>query len=137
MAGSIHNFQEFEVVFLRKWEHKRKSLQLLTKYNNLKRRFNESVQKFSRKFMKTYESIPTNVKPPPRATKLHYEDAFDNEFTLLLRERISTSLRDMMDNAIEVEVNLLASNKTKWKNDNRRVKEEAQDSTSQSSADIQ
>ena len=29
-ARSIHDFQEFEVVFLRKWEHKINSLQLLT-----------------------------------------------------------------------------------------------------------
>ena len=42
----------------------------------------------------------------------------------------------MMDDAIEVEVNLLASNKTKQNNENRRVKEEAQASTSQFSADI-
>ena len=80
--------------------------------------------------MRTYESIPPDVKPPPRATKLYYADAFDSEFTLLLRERISISLTDMMDDAIEVEVNLLASNKTKKKNENTRVKEEAQASTS-------
>ena len=41
-----------------------------------------------------------------------------------------------MDDSIEVEVNLLESNKTKKKNDNRRVKEEAQASTISSSADI-
>ena len=29
-VGSIHDFQEFEAVFLRKWERKKKSLQLLT-----------------------------------------------------------------------------------------------------------
>ena len=39
----------------------------------------------------------------------------------------------MMEDAIEVEVNLSSSNKTKQRGDNRRVKEEAQVSTSQSS----
>ena len=29
-AGSIHNFQQFQDVFLRKWETKKNSLQLLT-----------------------------------------------------------------------------------------------------------
>ena len=86
--------------------------------------------------MRTYESIPVDVKPPPGAAKLNYEDAFDSEFTLLLRERRFASLEDMMDDAIEVEFNFLTSNKTKQKNENRRVKEEAQASTSQSSADI-
>ena len=65
IVGSIHNFQEFEVVFFRKWEHKRKSLQLLTQYNNLKRGVNESVQDFSSRFMKTNESIPAKILNHP------------------------------------------------------------------------
>ena len=56
-----------------------------------------------------------------------------SEFTLFLRETRFVSLTDMMDDAIEVEVNLIASNKTKQRNDTRRVKEEEpQASTSQS-----
>ena len=85
--------------------------------------------------MRTYEFIPTNVKPPPGAAKLHYANAFDSEFTLLLRERRSTSLENMIQDVIEVEVNLSTSNKTKQRGDNRRVKEEAKVSTSQSSTD--
>ena len=74
---------------------------------------NEFVEDFFARFMRTYESIPTDVKPPPGAAKLHYANAFDNEFTLLLREIIFASLENMMDDAIAVEVNLLASNKKK------------------------
>ena len=136
VAGSIHNFQEFETTFLRRWEHKRNSLQLLTQYNNLKRGVVESVQDFSNRFMKTYDSILADVKLPPGDVKLHYEDAFDSEFTLLLRERRYVSLTDMMDDAIEVEVNPVASNKTKQRNETIRVKGEAQASTSQSNPDV-
>ena len=86
--------------------------------------------------MRTYDSIPTNVKPLPGATKLHYVDAFSCEFTLLLRERRFVSLIDMMDDAIEVEVNLTASNKNKQKNETRRVKDEDPwESTSSSNSD--
>ena len=95
--GSIHNFQEFQTTFLGKWERKKNSLHLLTQYNNLRRAPNESVQDFSSKFKKTYDAIPTNVKPPPGAAKLHYADAFSNDFALLLRERRSVSLAEMMD----------------------------------------
>ena len=49
-AGSIHNFQEFQDIFLRKWESNKNSLQLLTQYNNLKRSPIESVQDFSSRF---------------------------------------------------------------------------------------
>jgi hypothetical protein len=86
--------------------------------------------------MRTYDAIPTDVKPPPGVAKLHYVDAFSSEFSLLLRERRFVSLTDMMDDAIEVEVTLTTSNKTKHKNETRRVKEEEpQASTSQSSSD--
>ena len=71
------------------------------------------MQDFSTRFMRTYDAIPADVKPPLGATKLHYVDAFSSEFTLLLRERRAVSLIDIMDDAIEVEVNLAASNKTK------------------------
>ena len=71
------------------------------------------MQYFSTRFMRTYDSIPVDVKPPLGVAKLHYVDAFSSEFTLLLRERTYVSLIDMMDDSIEVEVNLTASNKTK------------------------
>jgi hypothetical protein len=123
-ARSIHDFQEFEVVLLTKWERKKNSLHLLAQYNNLKRGPTESVQDFSTRFMITYDSIPADVKPPPGAAKLPYVDAFSSELTLLLRERISISLTDMMDDAIEVEVSLSTSNKNKQRNETKRVKEE-------------
>ena len=135
-AGSLHNFQEFETTFLRKWECKKNFFQLLTQYNNLKRGSIEFVQDFSTRFMKTYDSIPADVKPPLGAAKLHYAYAFSSEFTLLLRERRYVSMTYMMDHVIKVEVNLSASNKTKQKIETRRVKEEeAQASTSQSNPD--
>ena len=112
-VGSIHSFHQFETIFLGKWERNKNSLHLLTQYNNLRRNPNESVQDFSYKFKKTYDAIPTDVKPPPGAAKLHYADAFSSEFTLLLRERRSVSLEDMMEDATEVEVNLSTSHKNK------------------------
>ena len=86
-AGSIHNFQEFQDVFLRKCESKKNSLQLLTQYNNLKRSPVETVQEFSARFMRSYDSIPTHGKPPPGEAQLHYAEAFDSDFSLTLRER--------------------------------------------------
>jgi hypothetical protein len=110
-------------------------LHLLTQYNNLKRGPNELVHDFSTRFKRNYDAIPADVKPPLGVAKLHYVDAFNSEFTLLLRERRCVSLTDIMHDAIEVEVNLTTSNKTKQKNETRRAKEEEpQASTSQSSS---
>jgi hypothetical protein len=112
-ATSISDFLAFETIFLTIWGEKKNTLQFLTQYNNIKRSPNEIVQEFSTNFMKVYNSIPTKVKPPTRVSQLRYADSFGNDFSLLLRERRSNTLYDMMNDAIEVEVNLMASGKFK------------------------
>jgi hypothetical protein len=42
---------------------------------------------------------------------LHYFDAFNSDFSLLLREMRSATLVDMMNDSTEVEANLMASSK--------------------------
>jgi hypothetical protein len=66
------------------------------------------MQDFSTRFMKVYNSIPMEVKPPPGAAQLRYTNSFDSGFSLLLRERIYNTLGVMMSDAIEVVVNLMA-----------------------------
>jgi len=63
-VGSILNFPGFETFFLKKWEDKKNSLQLLTQYNSLKRDVVETVQEISTRFMKVYNAISDQVKPP-------------------------------------------------------------------------
>jgi hypothetical protein len=113
-ATSIPDFESFETSFLAKWGDRKNPLHLLTQYNNMRRSPDEIVQEFSSRFMKVYNSIPTEVKPPPKVSQLRYVDSFESDFDFLLRERISTSLDDMMSDAIEVEVNLMASGKIKY-----------------------
>ena len=73
----------------------------------------ESLQVFFDRFMKVYNAIPSQFKPPIGSSQLQYAEAFDSEFTLWLSERRSTSLEAMMKYAIEVEVNLTATRKKK------------------------
>jgi hypothetical protein len=110
---SILDFAAFETSFLAIWGDKKNPLKLLTQYNNMKISPEETMQEFSSRFMKVYNSIPTEVKPLPRVAQLRYDDSFDNDFSLLLRERIYSTLGTMMRDAIEFEVNLMASGKIK------------------------
>jgi hypothetical protein len=112
-AVSIHDFASFETFFLAIWGDKKNPLRLLTQYNNIKISPDETVQDLSARFMKFYNSILTEVKPPPGATQLQYVGSFDSEFALLLRERRSNTLGAMMSDVIEVEVNMMASGKIK------------------------
>ena len=75
-----------------------------------------------------YNSLPVQCKPPEEMEKLHYAEAFDDEFALFLRER-SATLADMMSDAIEVEINMMSSKRGKYKSENRKVKEEPQSSS--------
>lgn len=109
-------------------------VQLFTQHNQLKRGNDEAVRSFLDRFNRIYNALPAQCKPPERMAKLHYAKGFHDDFVLLLRERRSTTLVDMMD-VIEVEVNLMASKKGKYRFDNKKVKEEAQPSTSQSTSD--
>ena len=68
---------------------------------------------FSKRFNKMYSRISAKIKPTETVEKLTYANSFDHEFSLLLRERKSESLQNMQNAALEVEPNILASNKLK------------------------
>ena len=55
--------------------------------------------------MRVYNSIPSDIKPLVGAAKLHYADAFDSDFSLLLRERKSDNIPAMFKYSLEVEAN--------------------------------
>ena len=54
----------------------------------------------SMSFMRVYNSISTDINPSPGVAKLHYAEAFDNDFALLLIERKSTTLPTMFTDAL-------------------------------------
>ena len=64
--------------------------------------------------------------------KLHYAEAFDDDFALFLRERRFSTLEDMMSDAIEVDINMISYKRGRYKVEARKVKEEPQASTSSS-----
>ena len=75
--------------------------------------------------MRAYNSIPVDIKPLVGDAKLNYANGFDNDFSLLLRERKSANLPAMFKDALEVEGNLMASGKMKQRVevDRRKMKE--------------
>ncbi len=103
----------------------------MTQYNNLKRNLAKTVNDFFMRFMKIYQSIPPLYKPPLGAAQLHYAYAFENDFSLFLRERKSKTLTDMMNDPIEVKITMISSGKLKQKIETEKRKD--QSSTSQNS----
>ena len=84
-------------------------MKCLSQFHSMKRKESESSQDFYDRFVKVDNAIPSQFKPPIGFAQLQYAKAFDSEFTLWLSERKTTSLADMMNDSIEIEINLIAA----------------------------
>ena len=67
-----------------------------------------------------YSKIPTEIKLIDTLARITYANAFDFDFCLLLRERRSASLSLMHDTTLEVDSNILASQKVKGNVERRK-----------------
>ena len=67
-----------------------------------------------------FNRIPAEIKPTYTSGKITYANAFESEFYILLKERRSASLSLMQDVALEVEPNIVASQKIKGKLDKKK-----------------
>jgi hypothetical protein len=102
----------------------------MTEFRSLKKMEGESVSDFSKRFNKIYNKICAKIKPSEASAKIYYASAFGPEFFLLLRERRATSLAQMQDAAIEVESNVLATDRLRNKTNADRRKGRSKTSTS-------
>ena len=124
---------------MRQWGDTKDHTYYIIEFGALRRKKNETIADFLKRFNKMYGRIPAKIKPSETSTKLTYANAFDHEFSLLLRERRHVSLLRMQDAALEVDYNILNSNRLKKEiaqqmYDRKGKKEEApRVSTSQSS----
>ena len=107
----------------------------ITEFGALKRKDGESLTDFTKRFNKVYQKIHVEVKPPETTATITFANAFDAKFALWLRAAKPQTLVAMQEVAIEVESNLLASNKLKVEEgrggkDKKKMKEERQASSS-------
>jgi hypothetical protein len=78
--------------FIRKWGDRRDYMYYITEFGALKRKNGESISDFTKRFNKMYGRILDEIKPTKASAKITYANAFDVKFSLLLRERRSTTL---------------------------------------------
>jgi hypothetical protein len=87
----------------------------LTEFGALKKRNYESVLEFTQRLNKMYNKIPTKVKLSQPVANVTFAGAFEPNFSILLRERISATLVVIQDDAIEIESNMMEYSKLKAK----------------------
>jgi hypothetical protein len=129
LAGSIVGIEQLDETFLKHWGDRRDFVYYIIEFDNLRKQSSESVSDFTKRFNQMYGKIPAEIKPSDASAKITYSDAFDSDFYLLLRERRSPTLSLMQDAALELESNILASQKRKGDSDRRRPKNEASSSS--------
>jgi hypothetical protein len=106
--GYIDGIESLDNAFLRQWGDKKYFMYYMIEFRYLKRKEGESVFDFSKRFIKMYNKIPSEINPSEASAKITYASAFDPNFYLLLRERRATTLAHMQDAVVEVESNILA-----------------------------
>jgi hypothetical protein len=61
--SSIDSWLALEAAFMRQWGEKWDKLYYLNEFVSLKKRANENVDDFNRRFNKLYNKIPVDIKP--------------------------------------------------------------------------
>jgi hypothetical protein len=132
--ASIADIEALDEAFIKQWGDRRDYLYYITEFGALKRKNGESILDFTKRFNKMYGRIPDEIKPTEASAKITYANAFDAEFSLLLRERRSTTLLSMQEATIEVESNILASDRLKTRSDKDKKKQREDSPASSNSA---
>ena len=80
---------------MRQWGDTKDHAYYITDFGALRRKKDETIAYFSKIFNKMYSIILAEIKPSETSAKLTYANAFDHEFSLILRERRHVSLLNM------------------------------------------
>jgi hypothetical protein len=121
--ASIIDIDALYESFINKWGDKRDYLYYITEVGFLKRKNSESISYFTKRFNNMYGRIPDEIKPTKYSAKITYINAFDAKLSLLLRERRSTTFFSMQEAAIEIESNILASDRLKTRSGKDKKKQ--------------
>jgi len=127
-AGTMNTLAVLHRQFLDHWEVKKNPLQILSKYENIKRTVGESVQDHCVRFNTIYDAIPADIKSPMGLALIKFPDGFDPNMEYQLRERDPATLEDMHKITVSVEANLLAKRARVKTEKKVTIKEEASSS---------
>jgi hypothetical protein len=112
-------------------------LYYITEFGAFKRKNGESISEFTKRFNKMYGRFPDEIKPTETSAKITYSNKFYEKISLLLRERRSTTFFSMQEATIEVESNILTSDrlKTRSEKDKKKHREDSLSSSNSATSD--
>lgn len=113
--ASITTWKELENSFTQKWGEKRNHEYLLTEFNAIRKKPEEDILEFIKRFNKQYNNLSSKIKPPAAATRVVFLGAFEPEFGFTVMKRKSLTLDELQIDALEVEANLTSFGKSRGK----------------------
>jgi hypothetical protein len=90
-------------------EKKKDSGMLLIQFNQIKRKENETVKEFDTRFDILHIQISKDVHPSDAVALLLFLNAFEGQFSFILKERIPDSLEKAKEYSAQIEEHLISS----------------------------
>ncbi len=97
--NSIGSCIEFSYAFVKYWGEYKSLDSYLADFYALKRERGEALSIFNRRFYSIYHDMPLKVRPIGTAAMIHYVMCLHSELALLLLERESSSLVQLLEDA--------------------------------------
>jgi hypothetical protein len=105
----LASYEDFAKLFKSRWETKKDSGMLMTQFNQIKKKENETVSEFDTRFDKLYSQIPKDLCPSEAVVCLLYVNAFEGKFGFILRDKKPNTLEKAKEYSAEIEENILYS----------------------------
>jgi hypothetical protein len=97
--------------FLERWGDKKEHRHLLAELHTIKKKENETMEEFNKKFDDLVNSLHTDIKPLAASILIYYIEAFGGELRYQLRDKDPTTLK-AQEVAIKIDRNMQASEKS-------------------------
>jgi hypothetical protein len=105
---TIISWEELKDVFLKFWGRKKYLDLQLIEFYALKKKSNETISIFSRRFSSIYHNLFKEIQPTEVVAMLHYATTLHPDSSFLLMERRPKSLQQMFNDAQDIQHNIQA-----------------------------
>jgi hypothetical protein len=92
LDNHLTSYEDFAKLFKNRWSTKKDGGMLVTQFNQIKKKENETVNEFNTKFDRLYSHIPIDFCPTASSVRLLYMNAFEGQFRFILNKKKPTSL---------------------------------------------
>jgi hypothetical protein len=105
----LASYEYFTKLFKRRWKTKKDRRMLMTRFNQIKKKENKTVNEFDTRFDNLHSHIPNDLCPPEVVVCLLYVNSFEGKFGFILRDKKPEHWQRPNNIVHEIEENILCS----------------------------